>query len=134
MKKIKICSIIFLILLVTLPAANLLAQEDSSSKPPVASSYDVRTSPFALIILGTRNSQDVDVIRQNLSHLVFVKMLVPSFQGQKHIEFEGQYAGPKETLIAEVKTLISDRYDMETRDDKSRGVVITLRKIQNQPK
>ncbi|MFA4875003.1 MAG: hypothetical protein WC956_04815 [bacterium] len=100
----------------------------SSSSSSSASQHE--TTPFILIILGTRNSGDVDVIRKNVSRLPYVKKFVPLFESQKHIEFLGGLSGSTDTLVADVRSLAADRYEMESRDDKRRGLVITLRKIQ----
>ncbi len=113
-------------------AAAASAQTEDEAAPaaaPSASSYQSQTTPFTLIILGTRDAGDVQVIRKNLTRLPSVKSLIPSFESQKHIEFFGALAGSAENLEADVRSLAADRYSMEVRDDKRRGLVITLSKL-----
>ena len=105
---------------------------------PVASSYENRTEAtpeaveqytFRVIILGTRRGSDIEVIRKNVEKLAYVSLFVPSLVSQKHIEFEGMSTGDKETLIADIESLAQDRYEFKSKDDRRRGLVITLRKI-----
>jgi hypothetical protein len=105
---------------------------------PVASSYEnqagatsqaVEQYTFRVIILGTRRGPDIEVIRKNVEKLAYVSLFVPSLVSQKHIEFEGMSTGDKETLIADIESLSQDRYEVKSKDDRRRGLVITLRKI-----
>ncbi len=105
---------------------------------PVASSYEnqaeaapeaVEQYTFRVIILGTRRGSDIEVIRKNVEKLAYVSLFVPSFVSQRHIEFEGMSTGDKETLIADIESLSQDRYEFKSKDDRRRGLVITLRKI-----
>jgi hypothetical protein len=85
---------------------------------------------FTVIVLGTRNAQDVDVIERNLRGLAYVRSLTPSAMSQRRVEYSGVCTGPQDTLIADVTSLAADRYELKARTDRQRGLVITLRKIQ----
>lgn len=105
---------------------------------PQASSYDnqqevgqqaIEPYTFRIIVLGTRRRADIELIRKNIVKLKYVTLFVPSSVSQKHIEFVGKSIGDEETLIADVESLSQDRFDVKSKRDRKRGLVITLRKI-----
>jgi hypothetical protein len=84
---------------------------------------------FTLIILGTRHYSDVDVVISNLKNLPYIDRIVPTLTSQMRQEFEGSFQHNEGDLIADVRSLAADRFDLETRTDDPSGLVITLRKI-----
>jgi hypothetical protein len=86
--------------------------------------------PFTLLILGTRSPTDVELIRAHVAGFPTVTRFVPTVMSQGHLEFSGTLEGPKEPLITDVRGLSVDRYDVDAHDDGTRGLIITLRKIQ----
>jgi hypothetical protein len=106
------------------------------SEAPVASSYQSaqeqipQEQPFKVIVLGTRSGSDIELIRTNVEKLSYVSIFVPAVVSQRHIEFEGRFAGEDEALIADIESLAQDRYEVKSRKDRNSGLVITLRKIQ----
>lgn len=98
------------------------AQEASSSVSPAV-------VPFTLIIVGTRHYSDVDVMRRNVARIPAMQRLVPTVSSQKHLQFAGVFGGSEESLLSDIEGLASDRFEVKTRQDKTRGLVITLRKI-----
>ncbi len=124
-----------LIALLLLPAAPALAQvEDADAgDTPAASSAAESTTPFTIIFLGTRVAGDVDVIRRNVSRLPSVRVLVPLMESQMHVEYFGALAGSEESLIADIQSLAADRFDVESRNTRSQGLVITLKKMAAPP-
>ena len=125
----RIAAIAFLFILLA-PAVTGLCEEGDGDV--IASSHEeVEGYPFSLIIVGTRSAADIDIIKRNLADRPYVKLLVPTVVSQRHLEFAGSHTGDEATLIADVESLASDRYDMVTRQDRRRGLVITLRKITN---
>jgi hypothetical protein len=115
-----------------LPAQSFATE---ATDPPVASSYETGTAqvgqqPFRIIILGTRNAGDIELIRKNIGKLAYVNLFVPAVVSQRHLEFEGTYGGEADVLIADVESLAQNRYDMQMKNDAKKGLLITLRKIQ----
>ena len=86
-------------------------------------------SRFTVVILGTRNADDVKVIEKNLRKLPQVKLFVPTMVSQQHLEFEGSMTTGDDAMIADVQSLAQDRYDVVAKRESKRGLVITLRKI-----
>jgi hypothetical protein len=126
---LKIAACLFFVSLVLSQASGARAQEQTGTRG--ASSYQAaEETPFTLIILGTRNSDDVTIVKQNFSKLPTVKKFVPSLESQKHIEFVGFFTGSADSLAAEAKGLAGDRFETGSKNDKNRGLVITMRKIQ----
>ena len=89
--------------------------------------------PFTLIIMGTRHYPDVDVMRRNIARISLMQRFVPTVAAQNHLQFAGAFGGAEEALVADIRGLAADRYEVQTRQDKTRGLVITLRKIQATP-
>lgn len=109
--------------IITLLAAHVCVQAWSAEQ----------TAPFTIIILGTRKASDIEVIRKNIKSLKYVSKFTPSLVSQRHLEFTGLYIGSEETLLADIESLSADRYDVKIKDDRTRGLVITLRKIKPPP-
>lgn len=86
-------------------------------------------TPFTLLIVGTRHYSDVDVIRTNLKKMPSVHEFVEKISSQNHIEFSGTYSGDDNSLIEDIQSLAADRYIVQSKSYKDRGLVITLRKI-----
>jgi hypothetical protein len=84
---------------------------------------------FTLIVLGTRHYSDVNVVISNLKNLPYVDRIVPTLTTQMRQEFEGSFQRKEGDLVADVRSLAADRFDLETRADDPSGLVITLRKI-----
>ncbi len=110
------------------------AREEGEVK---ASSYgtaadEPEVEAFRIIILGTRSGPDIEIIRKNMEKLAYVSVFVPSSVSQRRIEFEGRFTGPDDVLIADIESLSQDRYEVKTRRDDKRGLVITLKKIEAQ--
>jgi len=119
------------LLVILAPSAPGLCEENGEERVIASSHEEVEGYPFSLIIVGTRSASDVDVIKRNLADRLYVKLLVPTVVSQRHLEFAGSHTGDEATLIADVESLASDRYDMVTKHERKRGLVITLRKITN---
>lgn len=85
---------------------------------------------FKLIILGTRYFSDVDVIKKGLSRSPYATRIVPSEISQRHIEYEGTLAGPAESFVADITGLSQNRFNVESRYDQDKMLIVTLRKIQ----
>ena len=116
-----------------LMAAPQISAEDATQ--PKASSYETPEvkadpEPFRIIILGTRKASDIELIRKNVEKLPYVSLFVPSSVSQRHLEFKGKYAADQETLIADIESLSQDRYEVKSKNDRRKGLVITVRKIQ----
>ena len=90
-------------------------------------------TPFTLIIMGTRHYPDVDVMRRNIARMPLMQRFVQTVAAQNHLQFAGAFGGAEAALIADVQGLAADRYEVQTRQDKARGLIITLRKIQAKP-
>ncbi|MFH1829869.1 MAG: hypothetical protein ABH871_03730 [Pseudomonadota bacterium] len=91
------------------------------------------SSPFTLIILGTRSASDIELIRKNIKSLAYIKGFSPSQVSQRHLEFTGSFVGSEETFLADIESLSADRFEVNSKDDRERGLVVTLRKIQPVP-
>jgi hypothetical protein len=115
---------------ILLTAKILGAQQASSydTQPEVAEQA-VDPYTFRVIILGTRSGPDIELIRKNMDKLKYVTLFVPSSVSQKRIEFEGRSIGDEETLVADIESLSQDRFEVKSKRDRRRGLVITLRKI-----
>ena len=87
--------------------------------------------PFTLIIMGTRHYADVDVMRRNIARIALMQRFVQTVAAQNHLQFTGAFGGAEDALVADIRGLAADRYEVQTREDKTRGLVITLRKIQS---
>lgn len=85
---------------------------------------------FRIFVLGTRHFSDVDVITKNIRGMKSVKRYIPSVSNQKHMEFTGALEGDKDTFIEDIKSLSLDRFDVSVKDSQSKGLAITLRKMQ----
>jgi len=92
----------------------------------------VDAEEFTLVILGTRNASDIKVIQKNLRDRPYVTLFIPTSVSQRHLEFSGRLTGDTATLIADVESLSADRYDVVTKRERRRGLVITLRKISDE--
>lgn len=126
-------SVLIVFALIFVAAFQIQATEKEST--PVTSSYgEVQGQPapetFRIIILGTRSGPDIELIRKNVEKLPYVSLFVPSSVSQRHLEFEGKFTGEEDTLVADVESLSQDRYEVKSKRDSKRGLVITLRKIQ----
>lgn len=105
------------------------APEASSYDQPVEGHEAVEQYSFHVIILGTRKRSDIELIRTSMDKLKYVTLFVPSLVSQKHIEFAGKSIGDEETLIADIESLSQDRFEVKSKHDRKRGLVITLKKI-----
>ncbi len=94
---------------------------------------DEEAAPFTLIILGTRKASDIEIIRKNIKSLKYIRNFIPSQISQKHLEFTGSFMGSEETFLADIESLSAERYEVKSKDDRTRGLVITLRKIKPPP-
>lgn len=100
-----------------------------AAEEPVAAS-EIPQTAFTLLIVGTRHYADVEVMRKNVGRIPKMQRLVETVSSQNHLQFSGLYGGEVDSLIADIQGLAADRFDVQARDDKARGLVITLRKIQ----
>jgi len=123
--------------LVCLAIASFVLMARDVHGAPKASSYDqpeqgheaVEQYTFHVILLGTRSRSDIELIRNNMDRLKYVTLFVPSLVSQNHIEFEGKSTGDEATLMADIESLSQDRFEVKSKHDRKRGLVITLRKI-----
>ena len=120
-----------LLAMLLMPAASALAQVEDAEGGDVAASSSAAesTTPFTIIFLGTRVAGDVDVIRKNVARLPSVRVLVPLMESQMHVEYFGALAGSEEGLVADIRSLAADRFDVESRNVRNQGLVITLKKM-----
>jgi hypothetical protein len=121
---------ILLITIALLAGAVFFAPAQAAEEAAAAQAGPI---PFTLLIMGTRHYSDVDVMRRNIARIAFMQRFVQTVAAQNHLEFAGSFGGAEEALVADVRGLAADRYDVQTRQDKTRGLVITLRKIQTAP-
>lgn len=109
------------------------AHAQTAATHPVGSSPVAPSPPraisFSLLIIGTRYFTDVDVITKNLKALATMKHFVPVLSSQRHAKFSGRFLGTEEALLADIRSLAADRFEMETRQDVKEGLIITLRKM-----
>lgn len=120
-----ICALFALILAGAAPPLMARAEEGSSAAAPESASI-----PFSLLIVGTRHYADADVMSKNIRRIQKVQRLVQTVSSQNHVQFAGVYGGAPESLLADIQGLAQDRFEVQSRDDQARGLVITLRKIQ----
>lgn len=109
------------------------ASPASPASPVSPVSPAVEAVSFTLIISGTRHYQDIEVIARNISRLPLMQRLAPSVSSQNHVQFMGLFGGQQEALLADLRGLAADRYEVQSRNDDARGLLITLRKIQQEP-
>lgn len=124
----KIYKIILIVLLIfTSAVANISvtarAQSEGVAIEPIS---------FTLIIVGTKHYQDADIMRRNIARIPLMQRFTPIVSSQNHIQFTGIFGGSREGLLSDIQGLAADRFELQSRDDKIRGLVITLRKIQAQ--
>jgi len=100
---------------------------------PLAAAAPPISSPLTVILLGTRYPQDVDIIRQHLLEHPSVLRFVPSAASQGRLEFSGAFTGDADALLAEIRGLAVDRYELTATNDAARGLVLTLRKMRDDP-
>lgn len=96
---------------------------------PVGTPAQAQSENFTVILLGTRHYSDADIIKKNIQKLPSVKNFQPSISSQKHVEFSGTFSGDKDSFVADIESLAADRFVIQSKNDKNRGLVITLRKI-----
>lgn len=108
------------------PALQAVAEEPAAS----AAATPAEAVPFTLIISGTRHYQDAEVIRGNIARSPAVQRLVPTVSSQNHLQFSGAFRGDPEGFVADIQGLASDRFEVGSREDPARGLIITLRKMQ----
>lgn len=99
----------------------------------VAESKEEAATPesvsFTLLIVGTRHFSDIEVIKTNLQKMPAVHGFAQKISSQNHIEFSGTYSADRDSLIEDIQSLAADRYVVQTKYYKDRGLMITLRKI-----
>ncbi len=90
-----------------------------------------QTLQIKITLLGTSHREDVQIMTSNLSKLAGMINFAPTVIAKKHFEFAGTYSGDPSDLIADVKSLASDRFSV---DSKKKGdtLTMTLRKIEYQ--
>lgn len=93
------------------------------------SSYGAET-PFKMTILGTRYRTDVEAVISSLTKSRATRNLVPSGISQNHLEYSGIYMGSADSLLADLKGLSENRYNLESQISNDGTIAITLRKIQ----
>lgn len=120
---------VFLALVLGLALAAARPSRGAAEEPAAASS-EISQTAFTLLIVGTRHHADVEVMRNNVGRIPKMQRLVQTVSSQNHLQFSGLYGGAVDALIADIQGLAADRFDVQARDDKARGLVITLRKIQ----
>lgn len=96
---------------------------------PFGTFAQMQPENFTIILLGTKHYSDVDIIKKNIQKLSSVKNFQPLISSQKHVEFSGTFSGDKDSFVADVESLATDRFVIQSKNDKNRGLVITLRKI-----
>ncbi len=109
--------------------APLYAQVDEGEQRAAASAPSADTTPFTIIIMGTRNFGEVDQVRKNLSRLSTVRLIVPLMESQQHVELFGAMTSTADQLLADIRSLSADRYNVESRNDRERGLIVTLKKL-----
>lgn len=88
--------------------------------------------PFTIIISGTRSYADIDSVRKGVQKIPTIQRFVETVSSQNHMQFTGVFTGDASALIASIEGAASDRFDVQSKDDKTRGLVITLRKASKQ--
>lgn len=87
--------------------------------------------PFVVIFLGTKHFSEVDLLAKNIKKISSVKKFVQSVSSQNHIQYAGAFSGDGESLVADIEGLSADSFSVQSKDDKTRGLVITLKKIKD---
>lgn len=119
------CAVLILIIAGTALFFSARAQEGS----PAVAPEGVPTA-FTLLIVGTRHYSDITVMEKNIRRIPKMQRLVQTVSNQNHVQFTGTYSGDADSLLADIQGLAADRFEVQSRDDRARGLVITLRKIQ----
>ena len=101
-------------------------ETQAASAAPAASG-----TAFTLVMLGTRHYADADVLRRNIAKIPSMQRFTQTVSSQKHLQFIGLFSGDEASLIADIEGLAADRFEVQKRQDKAQGLVITLRKIQS---
>lgn len=109
-------------------AAVLGASLPAFAKPGEETSAPEST-PFTLLIVGTRHFSDVDVVKTNIQKMPAVRGFAQKVSSQNHIEFSGTYSGNVDSLVEDIEGLAMDRYTVQSKSYKDRGLVVTMRKI-----
>ena len=112
-------------------ALALIACMQSTAKAEETAAASAGGTAFTVIMLGTRHYADADVMRRNIAKIPSMQRFSQTISSQKHLQFVGLFGGDESSLIADIEGLAADRFEIQTRQDKSRGLVITLRKIQS---
>lgn len=84
--------------------------------------------PFTIIISGTRSYADIDSVRKSMQKISTIQKFVETVSSQNHVQFTGVFTGDPNTLITNIENAVADRFDVQSKDDKTRGLVITLRR------
>lgn len=85
--------------------------------------------PFTVIFLGSKSYSDTDIIVKNIRQIAGVRNFSTSVSSQNHTEYIGLYNGDPKKLVDDISGLSIDRFDVQSRNDRNLGTVITLRKI-----
>ena len=87
------------------------------------------TLQVKITLLGTSHREDVQIMTSNLSKVAGMQNFAPTVIAKKHFEFAGTYNGNPQDLIADVKSLASDRFSVNSKN-RSGTLTMTLRKIE----
>lgn len=89
--------------------------------------------PLTITIIGAASYNDVRFLQTNLKRSAQISGLTPTLSSRGLSEFSGNYRGPVESLIDEIKGLAQDRFAVETPKQKGRQssntLSVTLRKL-----
>lgn len=119
--KIRIRAAVIIAAVFFLPLCSNAADENAARAP--------EDTPFTVIITGSRSYSDIDLMKKNIARISSVKKFSQTVASQKHIQFAGLFRGDSDQLVADIEGLAADRFDVQSKKDKLRGLVITLRKI-----
>lgn len=102
------------------------AEEETAA--PSAMQAPAGVQPFTIIISGTRSYSDIDSVRKSIQKIPSMQKFVETVSSQNHVQFVGLFTGDPNSLVASIEGVAADRFEIQSKDDKTRGLVITLRK------
>lgn len=108
-------------------AASIAYGVNAIAQTTRASTFEGPAIPFRLVVLGTRYYADVDVLLRNLRELPPVEQLVPRLESQNRLEFDGRFRGPPPSLVADVRSLAANRFEV-AQAQEGKLLLLTLRK------
>ena len=117
----------FLILFSLLATVSLSFAEDNNSQEVVNS------DKVTILIVGTKHFSDVNIIHKNIKKNNSIQNLLQTVSSQNHIALTGTFSGSADSVIADIEGLAQDRYEVQKKNDKNQGLIITLRKIADKP-